>query len=45
MANLGFFLNKQLGIARNPSRKIRGQAHRFVKRIGVQRLGAAQSCR
>ena len=45
MANLGFFLNNQLGVACNPGRKIGGQADGFVKRIGMQRLGAAQSCR
>ena len=43
VADLGFFLDDDLGVAGDPGRKIGGQPHGLVKGIGVQRLGPAQS--
>jgi hypothetical protein len=45
MADLGFFLDDDLGVAGDPGRKVGGQAHGLVKGVGVQGLGAAQGTR
>ena len=45
MTDLGFFLDNDLGVSGNAGGKIGWQADCLIKRIGVQRLGAAKYCR
>ena len=40
--NVGFFLQNELGVARNSARDFRRQGNGFIKGIGVQRLGATK---
>jgi len=45
VADLGLFLDDDLGIAGNAGREIRRQADGLVQGVGVQRLGSAQGRR
>ena len=45
MADLGLFLNDDLGVAGDAGREVRWQADGLVKGVGVQRLRAAQGRR
>ena len=42
VADVGLFLDHDLGVARDPGAELGRQRDRFVERIGVQRLGAAE---
>ena len=42
VGNVGFFLDDELGVARDARRKFGGQRNRFVKAVGVQALRAAE---
>ena len=44
-AGPGLLLNEELGVAGNAGGEVRRQGKRLVKRVGVQRLGMAVSCR
>ncbi len=43
-ADIGFFLNVNLGITGNAGRKVCRQGNGFVQSIGMQRLGMSQHC-